>query len=48
VRTWRDKRAFAATAERLVYMFHDNFQQYAARVDEAVLEAGPDRCALTE
>ena len=48
VRTWRDKRAFAATAERLVYMFHDNFEQYAARVDEAVLEAGPDRCALTE
>jgi phosphoenolpyruvate carboxykinase (ATP) len=48
VRTWRDKRAFAATAERLVYMFHDNFAQYAARVDDAVLGAGPDRCVLTE
>ncbi len=46
VRTWRDPAAFAATAERLVYMFRDNFAQYASRVDSAVLEAGPDRCAV--
>jgi len=41
IRTWRDPSAFAEMAERLVDMFHDNFAQYADRVDPAVIAAGP-------
>ncbi len=48
IRTWREPSAFATTAERLIYMFHDNFKQYEARVDPAVREAGPDRCAYAK
>jgi len=41
IKTWSDPSAFAAMAERLVDMFHENFAQYADRVDSAVIAAGP-------
>ena len=40
IRTWREPSAFAEMAERLVDMFHDNFAQYADRVDPAVHRGG--------
>ncbi|MFC0284500.1 phosphoenolpyruvate carboxykinase [Camelimonas abortus] len=41
VQTWADKAAFAATAERLVKMFHDNFRTFEAHVDAEILAAAP-------
>ncbi|MEA3335063.1 MAG: phosphoenolpyruvate carboxykinase (ATP) [Chloroflexota bacterium] len=39
--TWVDKDAYDREAAKLAQMFHDNFQQFADEVPEAVVEAGP-------
>lgn len=39
--TWEDPDAYDRQAARLAQMFTDNFRQFADRVSEAVLEAGP-------
>lgn len=39
--TWDDPAAFDVQAAKLAGMFRQNFEQYAATVDEAVLAAGP-------
>ena len=39
--TWSDKQAYDATAAKLVRLFTDNFQRFAAHVDEGVRQAGP-------
>ena len=38
-RTWSDKDAFDAQAEKLVKMFADNFEQYVPYIDEDVKAA---------
>jgi phosphoenolpyruvate carboxykinase (ATP) len=39
--TWPDGAAYDAQAAKLAKMFRDNFEKYAAGVDEAVRAAGP-------
>ncbi|HSG33709.1 MAG TPA: phosphoenolpyruvate carboxykinase [Sphingomonadaceae bacterium] len=39
--TWADKDEYDATAQRLVQLFVDNFQQFAEHVDEGVRQAAP-------
>ena len=39
--TWKDAAAYDRQAAKLVGMFHENFQQFAGRVSEAVSKAGP-------
>ncbi len=41
VETWKDKAAFAKTADKLVGMFADNFKRFEAHVDTAVKAAAP-------
>ena len=41
VKTWQDKAGFAATAQRLVKMFQDNFKRFEAHVDADVRAAAP-------
>ena len=38
-KTWDDKAAFDAQAEKLVQMFADNFEQYVPYIDEDVKAA---------
>jgi phosphoenolpyruvate carboxykinase (ATP) len=40
--TWMSKDDYAATARRLVDMFHENFVKFAPFVDDAVLGAQPN------
>ncbi len=35
-RTWSDKEAFDAQAQKLVNMFAENFEQYVAHIDDDV------------
>ena len=39
--TWSDKDAYDAAAQKLVQLFVDNFQPFAAHVDEGVRQAAP-------
>lgn len=39
--TWADKAAYDATAAKLVDLFNENFQQFAAHVDEGVRASAP-------
>jgi phosphoenolpyruvate carboxykinase (ATP) len=39
--TWKDADAYDAQATKLAGMFRKNFEQYAAGVDQAVIDAGP-------
>jgi phosphoenolpyruvate carboxykinase (ATP) len=40
-RAWEDRRAYVASARRLLRMFEDNFKTFAAHVDEEVRAAAP-------
>ncbi len=46
--TWTDKAAYDASAQRLVGMFIDNFEKFAAHVDGSVLDAAPGLKAAAE
>ena len=39
--TWTDKDEYDRTAEKLVQLFVDNFEQFAAHVDQGVRDAAP-------
>ena len=39
--TWADKGAYDEQARRLVRMFAENFESFAARVPESVRAVGP-------
>jgi phosphoenolpyruvate carboxykinase (ATP) len=39
--TWDDPDAYDKQATKLAGMFRENFKQYSAGVDQAVIEAGP-------
>jgi len=39
--TWADKDEYDRTAEKLVQLFVDNFEQFAAHVDQGVRDAAP-------
>ena len=39
--TWADKAEYDRTAEKLVQLFIDNFEEFAAHVDQGVREAAP-------
>lgn len=39
--TWEDKEAYDRQAKKLASMFHEHFEQFADRVDQDVLDAGP-------
>lgn len=39
--TWEDKEAYDRQARQLAGMFGDHFAQYADRVDQSVIDAGP-------
>ncbi|MBS1239903.1 MAG: phosphoenolpyruvate carboxykinase [Proteobacteria bacterium] len=39
--TWADKEEYDHTAQRLVQLFVDNFEQFAEHVDESVRQAAP-------
>ncbi len=39
--TWHDPRAYDEQARKLVWLFVENFQQYADRVPAEIREAGP-------
>jgi len=39
--TWADKNAYDEQAAKLVTMFTDNFRQFEAHVDDAVLSSAP-------
>jgi len=41
MKTWADKADFAATAQRLVGMFHDNFKTFEPHVDAEIRAAAP-------
>ena len=39
--TWADKEEYDATAQKLVQLFVNNFDQFAEHVDEGVRQAAP-------
>jgi phosphoenolpyruvate carboxykinase (ATP) len=39
--TWSSGEAYDAAARRIAHMFHENFEQYASGVSQAVRDAGP-------
>ncbi len=39
--TWEDKAAYDKTRDKLVSLFRDNFTQFEAEVNPAIIEAGP-------
>ena len=39
--TWADTKAYDAQAAKLAAMFRENFNRYAAEVDEGVRAAAP-------
>ena len=39
--TWADKAEYDRTAEKLVQLFIDNFEEFAAHVDQGVRDAAP-------
>jgi phosphoenolpyruvate carboxykinase (ATP) len=39
--TWADKDEYDRTAQKLVQLFVDNFEQFAEHVDEGVRQAAP-------
>jgi len=39
--TWPSGEAYDAAARRIAHMFHENFEQYASGVSQAVRDAGP-------
>ncbi len=39
--TWSDKAAYDRVAQELIAKFAKNFEEYASKVEPAVLEAGP-------
>jgi phosphoenolpyruvate carboxykinase (ATP) len=41
--TWPSAAEYDAAARRIAHMFHENFEQYASGVSDAVREAGPVR-----
>jgi len=48
IKTWKDPSAFAATAQRLVDMFEENFARFHAHVDPEVRAAAPRRVAMAD
>jgi phosphoenolpyruvate carboxykinase (ATP) len=42
-KTWGDPKAYDEQAHKLVDLFRDNFKQFEADVDQAVLSAGPQK-----
>jgi phosphoenolpyruvate carboxykinase (ATP) len=38
---WADKEEYDRTAQKLVQLFVDNFEQFAEHVDESVRQAAP-------
>ena len=45
--TWADSAEYDATAQKLVQLFVDNFQQFTAYVDEGVRQAAPAAAPAT-
>jgi phosphoenolpyruvate carboxykinase (ATP) len=40
-KTWKDKEAYDATANKLAASFNKNFEQYANAANEEILAAAP-------
>ena len=40
-RTWADKNAYDATKQKLIKLFQDNFKKFEAKVNPAIVQAGP-------
>ena len=41
--TWQNKDEYDSAAKKLANMFHENFKEFEADVDEPIRNAGPNR-----
>ncbi len=41
INTWQDKKKYAEVKKKLVKLFNDNFKQFEANVNTAIVDAGP-------